>query len=215
MRPPFRRAVICCSGRTDRSTAGEAIHLPFVLPVEGGKIGLYGPEATGKPIVDTLSYRTEDVAHDISLGRMDFGWGHRGFLVPMNEPTPGEANRLASLTLIESHTLDVSDPSGLGVDHTGRYFWTSATIPVGASTKSIWRALLWMSCVCAATIWRALHSIRATGLCTWWRSGCGRSCSLTRWAMKLHDIRWMWRCVIRTTAWKASPSIPSRTASSL
>jgi uncharacterized protein YjiK len=115
--------------------SGEAIHLPFVLPVEGGKIGLYGPEATGKPIVDTLSYRTEDVVYDISLGRMDFGWGHRGFLVPMNEPTPGEANRLASLTLIESHTLDVSDPSGLGVDHTGRYLWTVSDDPGGSIYK--------------------------------------------------------------------------------
>ena len=118
-----------------RQHTGEAIHLPFVLPLEGGKIGLYGPEAAGIPVVDTLSYRAEDVAYDISLGRMDFGWGHRGFLVPMNEPTPGEANRLEPLTLIESHPLAVSDPSGLAVDHTGRYFWTISDDPGGSIYK--------------------------------------------------------------------------------
>ncbi len=114
---------------------GEAIHLPFVLPIEGGKIGLYGPEASGKPIVDTLSYRSEDVAYDISLGRYDFGWDHRGFLVPMNEPTPGEPSRLQSLTLIESYQLNISDPSGLAVDHTGRYFWTISDDPGGSIYK--------------------------------------------------------------------------------
>jgi len=114
---------------------GEAIHLPFVLPMEGGKIGLYGPEASGKPVVDTLSYRAEDVAYDISLGRMDFGRGHRGFLVPMNAPTPGEANRLEPLTLIQSHPLNISDPSGLGVDYTGRYFWTISDDPGGSIYK--------------------------------------------------------------------------------
>ncbi len=115
--------------------AGEAIHLDFVLPVEGGKVGLYGPEASGTPVVDTLSYRASDVAHDISLGRMDFGWGHRGFLVPMNEPTPGEANRLATLTLIESHSLNVGDPSGLAPDHTGRYLWSVSDNPGGSIYK--------------------------------------------------------------------------------
>ncbi len=114
---------------------GEAIHLPFVLPVEGGKIGLYGPEPSGMPIVDTLSYRAADVAYDISLGRMDFGWNHRGFLIPMNEPTPGEANRLASLELIESHTLNFGDPSGLALDHTGRYLWSVSDNPGGSIYK--------------------------------------------------------------------------------
>ena len=120
---------------SDQQHAGEAIHLPFVLPLEGGRIGLYGPESAGLPTVDTLSYRSSDVAYDISMGRMDFGWGHRGFLVPMNEPTPGEANRLTPLTLIESHPLDVSDPSGLSADHTGRYFWTISDDPGGSIYK--------------------------------------------------------------------------------
>ena len=115
--------------------AGQAIHLNFVLPAEGGKVGLYGPEPSDTPIVDTLSYAASDVAYDISLGRMDFGWNHRGFLVPMNAPTPGEANRLEPLTLIESHPLDVSDPSGLAVDHTGRYFWTISDDPGGSIYK--------------------------------------------------------------------------------
>ncbi len=103
---------------------GEAIHLSIVLPLEGGKIGLYGPETANMPVVDTLSYDALDVADDISLGRYNFGENHRGFLLPMNEPTPGETNRLASLQLLNSFALTVSDPSGLGIDHTGNYFWT-------------------------------------------------------------------------------------------
>ncbi len=103
---------------------GEAVHLSLVLPHEGGKIGLYGPESSDMPIADTLSYDALDVVDDISLGRMDFGENHRGFLLPMNDPTPGQVNRLAPLKLLNSFPLDVSDPSGLSVDHTGNYFWT-------------------------------------------------------------------------------------------
>ncbi len=106
-----------------REHVGDAIHLPMILPEEGGKIGLYGPESSGMPLIDTLSYSDYDVADDISLGRLSFGRNHRGFLLPMNQPTPGEPNRLASLELLTSVPLEISDPSGLDVDHTGRFFW--------------------------------------------------------------------------------------------
>ncbi len=114
---------------------GKAIHLSFVLPLEGAKIGLYGPEAADMPVVDTLSYEDLDVADDISLGRYNFGEIHRGFLLPMNEPTPGEPNRLASLQLLNSFPLEVSDPSGLDVDHTGNFFWTISDDPGGSIYK--------------------------------------------------------------------------------
>ena len=115
----------------------EAIHTSFTLSEDGGKIGLYGPEQVGTPVVDTVSYHSLDVASDISMGRITFGRydDHNGFLLPMNAPTPGEENRLAKLQLRESFELDIEDPSGLGVDHTGNYLWVVSDMSGGSIYK--------------------------------------------------------------------------------
>lgn len=115
---------------------GQARHLPFTLPEEGGKILLTGPEAANHPVIDSLTYESSDVADDISLGRINFaGHNHRGFLLPMNHPTPGKPNRLARLTLLDAIPLNISDPSGLGLDHTENYLWVVSDNPGGSIYK--------------------------------------------------------------------------------
>ncbi|MFO8028447.1 MAG: SdiA-regulated domain-containing protein [Cyclonatronaceae bacterium] len=118
-----------------REHTGQAAHIPLILPEEGARLGLYGPETAGKPVVDTLSYDALDVVHDISLGRMHFDRDHGGFLIPMNRPTPDQPNRLHSLQLLHSYPLQVSDPSGLDVDHTGEFFWTISDHSGGSICK--------------------------------------------------------------------------------
>ncbi len=115
---------------------GEAIHLGFSLSEAGGTIGLFGPEKAEAPVIDTVSYTAMDVVPDISWGRMNFdGSDHKGFLLPMNNPTPGEANRLARLQKRNSFELNIGDPSGLDVDHTGNYLWTVSDNPGGSIYK--------------------------------------------------------------------------------
>jgi uncharacterized protein YjiK len=119
-----------------KDTVDDAIHTRFSLSEDGGIVGLYGPGDTGFPVVDTISYQEHDVAADISIGRMNFdGHDHTGFILPMNHPTPGQANRLAELPLRKSFPLDIEDPSGLGVDHSGNYLWTVSDIPGGSIYK--------------------------------------------------------------------------------
>lgn len=88
-------------------------------------------------MVDAIFYKKTDVAPDISIGRMTFGGydDHPGFVLPMNVPTPGVENRLTRLKLLESHVLEIEDPSGLGVDHTGKYLWTVSDMRGGSIYK--------------------------------------------------------------------------------
>ncbi len=117
-----------------RDTSGDAMHTGFTLSGDGGQVGLYGPDGT--ITVDTITYSSLDIAPDISMGRMNFdGSDHIGFLLPMNQPTPGEANQLAQLNLQEQYTLDIEDPSGLDVDETGDYFWMVSDNPGGSIYK--------------------------------------------------------------------------------
>ena len=120
-----------------RNTVEKAIHTRFTLPDAGGRIGLHGPVMAGEPVIDTLSYHPLDVVPDISMGRMTFGGynDHNGFLIPMNQPTPGGPNQLARLQLRDSFPLDVVDPSGLDVDHTGNYLWTVSDMRGGSIYK--------------------------------------------------------------------------------
>ncbi len=120
-----------------RNTEKNAIHARFTLPDAGGRIGLHGPARAGSPVIDTVSYHALDVVPDISMGRMTFGGydDHNGFLIPMNKPTPGEKNRLARLKLRDSFSLDIEDPSGLDVDHTGNYLWTVSDMRGGSIFK--------------------------------------------------------------------------------
>lgn len=113
----------------------EAVHLPFLLPEGSAKVGLYGPDPAGMPIVDTLSYSSYDVASDLSLGRMNFGGNHKGFLLPMSLPTPGKRNRLQKLDLLESFPIEVKGPSGLDLDHSKNYFWAVSDNVEGAIYK--------------------------------------------------------------------------------
>ncbi|MDG5813697.1 lamin tail domain-containing protein [Chitinispirillales bacterium ANBcel5] len=113
----------------------EGIHTSLTLSEEGGQIGLYGPQWAHTPVMDTISYSSEDVVADISIGRFSFRADHRDFILPMNNPTPGEPNRLRRLELLGSHELAIEDPSGLDVDHTGNYFWTVSDMPGGSIYK--------------------------------------------------------------------------------
>ena len=113
----------------------EAVHLPFILPEGGAKIGLYGPDMAGLPIIDTLTYNSYDVAYDISLGRMNFGRDHKGFLLPMSMPTPGKKNQLEKLDLLESFSPEVKGPSGLDTDHSKNYLWTVSDADGGGIYK--------------------------------------------------------------------------------
>ncbi len=113
---------------------GEAIHLGFNLSEQGGKVGLYGPEYAGLPVMDTISYGKLDVDPHISIGRThfsDFGTPKQ-FVVPMNQPTPGNRNRIEQLTLRDYHELDIQDPSGLSPDYSGNGFWTVSDIRGGS-----------------------------------------------------------------------------------
>ncbi len=133
--PPDDLMLIWTSG--EGAAAEKSIHTSFRLPQNGGLVGLYGPGWAGKPVVDTISYEHPDVSSDISIGRMHFNgeFDHPGFVLPMTAPTPGQPNRLEQLRILTSRSLDISDPSGLDVDHSGNYFWTISDDPGGSIYK--------------------------------------------------------------------------------
>ncbi len=119
-----------------RDTIGTAYHAGFTLPVTGAVLALYRPASGGHRLSDILPYTAVDVAPDISLGRIYFD-SHQdvGYLLPLNKPTPGAANRLAALKLKETHRVRIADPSGLSPDHTGRYLWSVSDRPGGGIYK--------------------------------------------------------------------------------
>ncbi len=119
-----------------RDTIATAWHAGFTLPEFGAVIALYRPANGGLRLADILPYTALDVAPDISLGRISFD-RHQdvGYLLPLNIPTPGSANRLARLKLQETHRLRIADPSGLSPDHTGNYLWSVSDRPGGGIYK--------------------------------------------------------------------------------
>ena len=108
-----------------QAMSGQALHAGFMLPESGAVIALYGPEQDRHTLVDFIGYGPFDVAPDISIGRITFErYQAHWFQLPMNEPTPGEKNRLKRLQERASFRIRVLESSGLAPDHTGRYLWT-------------------------------------------------------------------------------------------
>ncbi|MDG5767747.1 SdiA-regulated domain-containing protein [Balneolales bacterium ANBcel1] len=127
--PPDGFLLIWTSGE---SSGESAVHTRFQLPEEGAQIGLYGPASANTPQIDTVSYHKLDVHPQISMGRAAFRAEHKGFLVPMTQPTPGNRNLLERLELQSHHSLALSDPSGLSPDYDGDGFWSVSDDPGGS-----------------------------------------------------------------------------------
>lgn len=119
-----------------RNTVEDAIHANFILQPDDGFIGLYGPEWSEYKTIDTLTYFSHEIQPDISWGRVNLGErDNTGFFLPLNRPTPGAANELVSLQMLDEFDLDISDPSGLAPDHSGNYLWTISDDPGGSIYK--------------------------------------------------------------------------------
>ncbi|MDI6402014.1 lamin tail domain-containing protein, partial [Balneolaceae bacterium ANBcel3] len=91
------------------------MHTNFTFGSRGGDIYLDIPasDAGEATAMDAFSFAEADIMKDVSLGRIRFNQNHKGFILPLFEPTPGAGNRLPELRIREFHELDVPGPSGI------------------------------------------------------------------------------------------------------